>query len=293
MTLIRSLLLCTLSILWSNAMALDVSSLWDYANPALSEQRFRDATKTASRDDALVLQTQIARTHGLRGDFVRARAVLASVSDELKNGPPEARVRYFLELGRTYASTAHPPEAQTSENKEMARSLYTQAFEAAQKSRLDYLAIDALHMMATVDTEPKDQLLWDLKALAYMDASTQPEAKKWEGSLRNNLGYAKYLLGSYDEALVQFGHSLAAHERAGNARGARNAHWMIASTFRAQGKFLDAIEIQLRLEREWEQAGEPDPYVFDELEQLYREIQDTARADMYATKLRLAKQQKK
>ncbi len=78
MTLIRPLLLSTLSIVWSNAMALDVSSLWDYANPALSEQRFRDAINTASRDDALILQTQIARTHGLRGDFLRAREALAS-----------------------------------------------------------------------------------------------------------------------------------------------------------------------------------------------------------------------
>ncbi len=60
-------------------------------------------------------------------------------------------------------------------------------------------------------------------------------------------------------------------------------------TLRAQGKFQEAIEIQLRLEREWEQAGEPDPYVFEELEQLYRATHDTVQADSYATKLRLAR----
>ena len=291
MTPIRPLLLVTLLLAGSNTMALDVSSLWDHGKPELSEQRFRDALKTASDDDALILQSQIARSYGLRKDFVRAREVLASISGRVKNGSPEAQVRYFLELGRTYASAAHPPEAQTPENKKIARSLYTQAFEAAQKAHLDYLAIDALHMMSFVDTEPKSQLDWDLKAVAYMEGSSQLEAKKWEGSLRNNVGYAKHLLGQYDEALVQFRLSLAAHERAGSVRSARIAHWMIAWTLRAQGKFQEAIDIQLRLEREWEQAGDPDPYVFEELEHLYRATKDTVRADSYATKLRNSRRQ--
>lgn len=272
-------------------MALDISSLWDYSNPELSEQRFRDALTTASKVEALVLQTQIARTYGLRKDFARAQEVLGSIRDQVTNGSPEAQVRYFLELGRTYASAAHPPEAQTPENKSMARLLYTQAFEAAQKVQLDGLAIDALHMMAFVDTEPKSQLEWDLKAVAYMEGSTQAEAKKWEGSLRNNVGYAQHLLGRYDEALVQFRLSLAAHERAGSVRNARIAHWMIAWTLRAQGKFQEAIDIQLRLEREFAQAGDPDPYVFEELEHLYRAIEDTAQADAYAAKLRTSRRQ--
>ncbi len=272
-------------------MALDVTSLWDHGKPELSEQRFRAALATASGDDALVLQTQIARSYGIRKDFARAQEILAAIKEQVKSASPEAQVRYFLELGRTYASATHPAEAQTPENKAMARSLYTQAFETAQKARLDNLAIDALHMMAFVDTEPKDQLDWDLKAVAYMEGSSQLDAKKWEGSLRNNVGYAKHLLGQYDEALAQFRLSLAAHERTGSVRAARIAHWMIAWTLRAQGKFQEAIDIQLRLEREWEQAGDPDPYVFEELEHLYRATKDSARADAYAAKLRNSRQQ--
>ena len=281
----------TAGICKSSPMALDLSSLWDYGNPALSEQRFRDAVKTASTDDALIFQTQIARTYGIRKDFERARDVLASIKDEVKNGSAQAQVRYLLELGRTYASTTHPPEAQTPENKKMARSLFMRAFDAAENARLDDLAIDALHMMVTVDTEPVDQLAWNLKALAYMEASSQPLAKKWEASLRNNVGYAQHLLGQYDEALVNFKLSLAAHERLGSVRSVRIAHWMIAWTLRAQGKFQEAIDIQLRLEREWGQAGDPDPYVFDELEHLYRATNDTVQADLYAMKLRISKLQ--
>jgi hypothetical protein len=132
----------------------------------------------------------------------------------------------------------------------------------------------------------KAQLEWDLKALDYMERSDQPAAKRWEASLRNNVGYAKHLLGEYDEALRQFHLSLAAHERAGRARNVRIAHWMIAWTYRAQRRFDEAIAVQLRLEREWAEAGEPDPYVFEELEHLYRATGDDARAEAYAAKLR-------
>jgi hypothetical protein len=56
-----------------------LSGLWDYSKPAVSEQRFRAALAGASADDALILQTQIARTFGLRKDFAKAREVLATV----------------------------------------------------------------------------------------------------------------------------------------------------------------------------------------------------------------------
>ena len=272
-----------------NAMALDILGLWDYSKPALSEQRFRDALATATHDEALVLQTQIARTWGLRKDFVRAREILASISDPVKKASAEAQANHLLELGRTYASPAHPKELLTAEARQQARSLYLQAFETARHAHLDYLAIDALHMMPMADPDPKAQLEWDLKALDYLEASSQPAAKKWEGSLRNNVGYAKHLLGQYDEALTQFKLSLAAHERAGKTKNVRIAYWMIAWTLRAQGKLHEAIDIQLRLEREWEQAGEPDPYVFEELEHLYRAAGDATRADAYAAKLAASK----
>ena len=270
-------------------MAVDILGLWDHSQPAVSEQRFRDALPAATGDEALILQTQIARSYGIRREFARARDVLASIAEPVKKGSAQAQVHYLLELGRTYASATHPPEAQTPESRRQARSLFLQAFEAARAAQLDSLAIDALHMMAFVDTDPKDQLEWDLKALAHLEGSTQPEAKKWEASLRNNMGYAMHLLGQYDEALSQFKLSLAAHERAGRARNVRIAHWMIAWTLRAQGKFQEAIDIQLRLEREWDAAGEPDPYVYEELGPLFRATGDTVRAEAYAKRLAASK----
>ena len=270
-------------------MAIDVNPLWDDGKPELSESRFRAASVGASADDSLILQTQIARTFGLRSRFDEARGILAPVESQLAGASAEVGVRYFLELGRTYASPVHPEEARTPESREIARAHFMRGFERAQSAGLDFLAIDALHMMPMVDTEPALQLDWDLKAIDFMEKSSQPEAKRWEGSLRNNVGYAKHLMGDYDEALRQFRLSLAAHERVGKVQAVRIAHWMIAWTYRAQKRYAEAIEIQLRLEREWDEAGEPDPYVFEELEQLYAAVQDDDKARHYRQRYEASK----
>jgi len=251
-------------------MPIDLSALWDFQNPALSEERFTAALATASGDEELVLRTQIARTWGLRREFERARDILVSLKPLVATAGPEVRVRHALELGRTFASAAHAPDALTPEAKASAREAYLRAYEIARAANLDGLAIDALHMMAMVDTAPEDQLKWGLEAIAVMEASTQPAAKKWEASLRNNVGYALGLAGRHEEALVQFRLALAERERSGNSPSIRIAHWMIAKTLRELGRVDEALTIQLRLEQEWAAAGAPDPYVFGELELLYR-----------------------
>lgn len=265
-------------------MTLNISALWDFAHPELSEERFRVALPAASTDDVLILQTQIARTYGLRRDFSQARQILAGIEAQMTLASPEARTRYHLELGRTYASAAHPPEALTAEAQDLARAAYTQAFELARDGKLDALAIDALHMMTMVDTAPEDQLKWNREAIDLMQASEQPDAKKWAGSLHNNMGYALHLAGRFDEALSEFELALAAHEQGGNPESIRIAHWMIAWTLRALNRFQEALEIQLRLEKECDEAGEPDPYVFEELEILYRALHMDEQADFYATR---------
>jgi tetratricopeptide (TPR) repeat protein len=265
-------------------MPTDISKLWDFRDPELSEGRFRSALATVSPDEALILQTQIARTYGLRRDFSQARQILVEIQPQIQNASVEAKVRYHLEWGRTYASTAHPPESQAAEAREQARSAYMRAFELAQDGNLDDLAIDALHMMTVVDTAPEDQLEWNRKAVAFMQSSSQPEAKKWEASLRNNTGYALHLLGRHEEALKEFRLALAARELEGNPQSIRIAHWMIAWTLRALNRLNEALAIQLRLERECDEAGEPDPYVFEELELLYQALKNSEKAEYYAAR---------
>jgi tetratricopeptide (TPR) repeat protein len=266
----------------SSAMAIDLAPLWDFNQPELSEQRFRAALATASPDDALILQTQIARTYGLRGDFVRAQEILKSIEPQLAAAGAEVRVRYEIEFGRTLASAKHLDDSQTPAVKEQARTRYLRALELAKADRLDALAIDAVHMLAFVDTAPTDQLKWGEEALAISLASSQPAARKWEASVRNNIGYALHQLKRYDEALAQFRQAVVLRERADDAEATRAAHWMVGWTLRALNRADEALEIQLRLELECEAAGVPDPYVFDELEALYRAKGDEAQAQRYA-----------
>ncbi len=268
----------------SSAMAIELAPLLDFSKPELSEQRLRAALVTANRDDALILQTQIARSYGLRRDFARAQEILKSIEPQIQTASAEARVYHALEFGRTLASATHPPESQTPEVKELARSAYLRAFELAKAERLDGLAVDALHMLAFVDTAPLDQLKWGQEALAIVEASPQPPAKKWEASLRNNVGYALHQLGRYNEALVQFGQAVVLRERAQDAEATRAAHWMVAWTLRALNRTDEALEIQLRLERECDAAGASDPYVIEELEILYRGKGDDVRAKQYSEK---------
>jgi tetratricopeptide (TPR) repeat protein len=166
----------------------------------------------------------------------------------------------------------------------LARTAYMRAFELAQNGKLDDLAIDALHMMVFVDTMPEKQVEWNRQAQALVQSSSQPDAKKWEGPLHNNTGYALHLLGRYEEALSEFRLALAAHERDGTPQKIRIAHWMIAWTLRSLGQLNEAVEIQLRLEKEWDEAGELDPYVFEELELLYQALGEKEKAEFYVTR---------
>jgi tetratricopeptide (TPR) repeat protein len=269
-------------------MKIDLSTLWDFNKPGKSEERFRSALPTASADDAFILQTQISRTYGLRSNFPQAQKILAGIEPQLQSVNTEAKVRYYLELGRTYSSGVHSPESQTDEGKELARSAYLQAFELAKNEKLDHLAIDALHMMPFVDTAPEEQVEWNRKAIEFMQSSVQQDARRWEAPLHNNMGYTLHRLYRYDDALAEFKLALAAYEQRGDPQAIRIAYWMIAWTLRALGELNKAIEIQLRLEKECDEAGEPDPYVFEELELLYLALNNSEKAEFYASRRKAA-----
>lgn len=213
--------------------AIDLAALWDFSQPDVSEERFRAALETATGDDALILHTQIARTYVLRKDFGRARELLNEVQPKVEDAGPEARARYWLELGRTHASHQHPADTQTAEAKQLARDAYARALQIAEHAHLDGLAIDVVHMFAFVDTAPADQLKWGQEALAMVEASDQAQTKRWEPSVRSNIGEALYDLGRYDEALEQFQRASELFEQGTNDRSIRDGHWHVARALRA------------------------------------------------------------
>jgi tetratricopeptide (TPR) repeat protein len=261
--------------------SLDLSKQWDFSDAVGSEARFLEKMKSASQDEVLILKTQVARTYGIRGQFEVALEILRELEPDIACASLEAKVRFYLESGRAICSPAHSLETQTHDVRERARPLYVSAFEIAKEARLDGLAVDALHMMAMVDIEPEKQLEWDLKALAYVEGSDQPEAKKWEASLRHNAGYALQLAGRYVEALSQFERALQLREIEGHSTNIRVGRFMIAKTMRLMGRLDGALTIQLELD----QLSPPSIFSLQELEVLYRALGDESRANAYAKKV--------
>ncbi len=236
---------------------MDVSPYWNFNDPAASEAAFRKALSAGpSVDDSLTLQTQIARTYGLRSRFDEAHALLDAIEPQLATAGAEARVRFLLERGRTFRS---------SKAGERARPLFVDAAERARAAKLDALEVDALHMMALVETEPEAQMRWNRKALVVAAGSTDPLARNWDASLANNIGMSLHDAGRYDEALASFQAALAARQRIGNAGLVRVARWMVAWTLRSLHRHDEALAILRRLDAENAAAGEPDGHVFEEI----------------------------
>lgn len=279
----RLLLLVVLALQAAVAPAdVDLAALWDHSDPAVSETRFREALAAAQGDDALVLTTQIARTYQLRLQFDDARAVLAGIADDIEAAGPEARARYWLELGRSYVSHRHPPELVTESARAQAREAFAEGLTVARQARLDALAIDIIHMCAFVETDREAQLRCNQEALQVALSSDQPDARRWEASVRSNLGESLFEIGRYPEALEEFSRSSSLYAARADAAGNLDSRWHEGRTLRLLGRTAEALAVQAAVESEWAKRGESRRYVFEELELLHRAQDNLTLADRYA-----------
>lgn len=236
-----------------DACAIDAPALWDFADPARSEANFRARLPGATADDALSLQTQIARSLGLRSRFDEAHALLDRVESQLPRAGAEPRVRYLLERGRTLRSSGR---------RDLARPLFLQAVEQARSARLDELTVDAMHMVALVEPDAEAQLGWNRRALEIALASSEVNARNWDASLANNIGVTLHERGRFDDALASFNVAVQARERIGQPRRLHEARWMVAWTLRALKRHDEALRLLSRLDSD---TSAPDGYVFAEL----------------------------
>lgn len=201
----------------SGASALDVRPLWNFADPARSEANFRARLESATGDDVLSLQTQIARSLGLRSRFNEAHALLDQLEPRLASAGPEPRVRYLLERGRTLRS---------SHRSEPARPLFMQAVDLALAAKLDELSVDAMHMVALVETEADAQLRWNQRALEFAQESNDANAHDWDASLATNIGMTLHEQGRYKAALASFNRASRRVNASGRRAGyAKRAGW--------------------------------------------------------------------
>lgn len=259
----------------TNVTAL-INSLWDFNDKPESERRFREALKTVSGEDALEIETQIARTFSLRRDFAIAHAMLDDIQRRMSSSPRAAlRVRYLLERGRSFNSAGDFPTA---------KPMFNEAFEIASKHGLDDLAIDAAHMFG-FSKDPAESLSWTERAMQIALATKDEKARKWRASLANNLGSTERERGNLDVAMKHFQVALEAHQSQGSKPSqVFIAHWQIANVSRLLGKIDEALAIQSRLEAEMLRDDKPDAYVYDELAEIYFSKRDAAQAKSYAEK---------
>jgi tetratricopeptide (TPR) repeat protein len=253
----------------------DFDALWNYDDPAETENRFRELLPVAEASGDVSyhaqLLTQIARTLGLQRQFDEAHQTLDAVEKMLTDSPRHegegagvraleiARVRYLLERGRALNSSKHPDEA---------KPLFVQAWELAQQVGDDGYAVDAAHMIAIVE-EPEQMLAWNLKALDYAEKSQQPRGQKWLGSLYNNIGWKLHDMGQHERALEIFQKAVIWREANGSpANTIRIARWCVARTLRSLNRIDEALAMQRDLLKEAESTGGKDGYTHEELGEL-------------------------
>jgi tetratricopeptide (TPR) repeat protein len=242
------------------AAAVDVDALWNYADPAASEVRFRQALAAARGDEALVLRTQIARTLGLRARYEQAQRELDAVEAAARDAGAEVHVRLALERGRTLRSSGRPAES---------IALFQRAFDVADAARLERLAADALHMVALAMPTLDERIAWNRRTIDYAQRARDPKAQGWQAAALNNIGNDLRGASRLDESLAVFREALAAYELIGRADRIRFARWQVANVLRLKGERDAALAMQLALERDAAAANDPDPYVYDELALLH------------------------
>lgn len=219
----------------------DFISLWDFSDPAGTEQKFRELLPQAEESgDQLYLAellTQIARTQGMQQEFAEAHRTLDRVAGMLASGDEtemiKGRLRYLLERGRTYNSSGIPDEAQP---------LFLEAWELGTSTGFDGLAIDAAHMLGIV-TQGQESLDWNLKALSLAELTDDPRATGWKGALYNNIGWTYMEMHEPLRALELFQKGVDYREANEHPEDTLMvAHWTVARALRELGRHEEALE---------------------------------------------------
>lgn len=242
---------------------MNLESIWNYDDPAGSEKKFRELlAQTSDPNDALEIQTQIARAQGLQRKFDDAHRTLDAVEPARTNSP-RIEIRYLLERGRTLNSSGQPDKS---------KPLFLDAWEKAQAARLDFFAVDAAHMLGIVEP-PDEALKWNEKAVGLAEKSSDPKAQGWIGSLLNNIGWTYYDKGDYAKALDVFQRDLKWFEERKREEQARIARYSIGKTYRAMGRVEEALALQQKLK--------PDGFVLEEIAECLLALKRTDEAKPY------------
>ena len=196
-----------------------LDGLWDFSDASASEAPLRAAAHAATGAERDEYLTQVARSLGLQGRFDNAQAVL----DGLNSDDGAVATRIALERGRLENSSGHPDRAVPH---------FRQAAASAEQHQLEFLRIDALHMLAITDLDHEAE--WTRQALALAGASTEPRTRRWLISLHNNHGWTLYDAGDREAAVAEFELTLELAEAIGTPKQQQSAREALAEARRCQ-----------------------------------------------------------
>jgi tetratricopeptide (TPR) repeat protein len=242
-----------------------LDSLWDFSDLAASAERFRLAVNDENRPaaDRIELATQLARAFGLLGRFTEADAVLdaalaavgapvedpapavagdsAAVVGTAVPAPTNERLlaRIALERGRLRVNAERPAEGVP---------FFTLAARHAAAAGSQFLALDALHVLALADAGHEEE--WAADGLALLETVTDARVRRWGVALHNNLAWHLHDSGRPEEALAHFELAVATADSVGTSDQRFIGRWALGRCLRTLGRTDEARAIQERLAAE-------------------------------------------
>ncbi|HLN61606.1 MAG TPA: tetratricopeptide repeat protein [Symbiobacteriaceae bacterium] len=160
------------------------------------------------------------------------------------------RLRYLLERGRVFRSSGQPA---------LAIPLFLEAWSLGQQSGEDDLATEAAHMLGITEPDPARQMEWNMRALDLAERS--PKARRWCGSLYNNIGWALAGAGEYEQALELFQRAVRFREEQGAPVPLRIARWCVAKMLRLLNRTEEALALQQELYQQVDPAAGEDGFI--------------------------------
>lgn len=236
--------------------------LWDFDDLDGSEKRLREQLDSETSDPGRAeVLTQLARVHGLRGNFDEGDTKLDE-AHALGGGARAVEARVDLERGRLRRSSGDP---------EAARPLFEAAYTIALETEQHFLAADAAHMVALVAGDRAGFVDWTQRGIAV--AERHESASYWLGPLLNNLGWEYHEAGDFQPALDAFERALRSRERDGsNAQAIEIARYAVGKSLRALGRAGEAIPLLEQAVAWTEEAASPDGWFHEELAEEYAAV---------------------
>lgn len=201
------------------------------------------ALATPDRSIYPQILSQIALSQGMQRKFSEAHATLDKAEAALTRDCEIAKVRICLDRGKVF---------QQSEHVSNARDCFVQSYNLSTKYGFDSYAIDAAHMIAIISEDSVDKIRWNELAIELANRTDNLQARRWLGSLYNNLGRNYLEASRFEEALDAFTRTLSYRQDEGLIINIRIANWAIACALRGLGRYDEALEILLSLFDEYE-----------------------------------------